>query len=193
LFILHKGQLLNDEELIKACLKKDAKAERQLWNRFAPKMMGVCHRYASSDAEADDMLQESFIKIFMNLKNFKHLSAFETWVTGITINTCLTYLRLNKKLALGTHTDHIENDAGFSTEQLHYIDSNMLLECIRQLPETYRTILNLFAIDGYSHKEIAAMLHISEGASRINCFRAKSMLEQKLKKINLIEKQHGAK
>ena len=183
--IAFKKKLISTEiELIDACLRQETSAQRILFDKYSAKLLGVCYRYASSQADAEDILQEAFVKIFNKLDNFRGESSLETWMTRIVINTSISHLRLNKKHHNESDLDVIENNYTFSNEQFNQIDAKILMNAIQELPDNYRVVLNMFAIEGYSHKEIAEELGIPEVTSRSHFFRAKSILEKKLLNIN---------
>ena len=183
--IAYKKELISTEiELIDACLRQETSAQRVLFDTYSAKLLGVCFRYASSQADAEDILQEAFVKIFNKLDNFRRESSLETWMTRIVINTAISHLRLNKKHQNESDLEVIENKYSFSNEQFNQIDAKILMNAIQELPDNYRVVLNMFAIEGYSHKEIAEELGIPEVTSRSHFFRAKSILEKKLLNIN---------
>jgi RNA polymerase sigma-70 factor (ECF subfamily) len=183
--IAYKKELISTEiELIDACLRQETYAQRVLFDTYSAKLLGVCYRYASSQADAEDILQEAFVKIFNKLDNFRRESSLETWMTRIVINTAISHLRLNKKHQNESDLEVVENNYSFSNEQFNQIDAKILMNAIQELPDNYRVVLNMFAIEGYSHKEIAEELGIPEVTSRSHFFRAKSILEKKLLNIN---------
>lgn len=182
--IAYKRELITTElELIDACLRHEQYAQRMLFDTYAAKLLGVCYRYAPSQADAEDILQDAFVKIFDNLDKFRKESSLETWMTRIAINTAISYLRLNKKYTNESDLEVVENHSSHSNEQFNNIDTKILMKCIQDLPDGYRVVLNMFAIEGYSHKEIADELGITESTSRSQFFRAKAILEKKLNGI----------
>lgn len=179
---------MNIEALILGCMHNDAAAQRELYNRFSPKMLPVCYRFAQSREDAEDMLQEGFIKVFMQIHTFENKGAFEGWVRRIIVHTCINLLKKNKRFNESmdlehAHTLHVKEETLPSIMQ-----AKQVVECIRLLPLGYRTVLNLYAIEGYSHKEIADMLDIEESTSRSQYTRSKNMLEAILIKKRIIEK-----
>ncbi len=183
--IAYKNQLITNElELIDACLRQETYAQRMLFDTYSAKLLGMCYRYAASQADAEDILQESFVKIFNKLDSFRKESSLETWMTRIVINTAISHLRLNKKHQNESDLDVIENNSTFSNLQFNNIDTKILMAAIQELPDNYRVVLNMFAIEGYSHKEIGEELGILEVTSRSHFFRAKTLLEKKLFNIN---------
>ncbi len=179
---------MTEEYIIAGCLHNDPAAQRELYNRFSPKMLSVCYRFAQSREDAEDMLQEGFIKVFTQIHTFQNKGAFEGWIRRIVVHTCINFLKKYKKFNDSVDLDH----AGFVHIKEESIPSIMhakqVIECIRLLPIGYRTVLNLYAIEGYSHREISTMLDIEESTSRSQYTRAKSMLENILVKKNILEK-----
>jgi len=172
-----------EEELIQGCLEGKRSAQNRLFDKFAPKMLGVCYRYSQSVLEAEDIMQDAFVKVFANLKTFRRQSPLEGWIKRIMINTALNYLKAGQKLRLESDISAAENAPEVSVWQFHEIDTAILMRCIQSLPQGYRVVLNLFAIEGYSHREIAEQLRITESTSRSQFLRAKELLKKKLEAI----------
>ena len=177
---------MTEEMLLQGCLQNDATAQQELYYRFSPKMLSVCYRYAKAREDAEDMLQEGFIKVFSQIDKYENRGSLEGWVLRIIVHTCINHLKKNKKF-----NDHV--DLAFAGNIVirednipAIIQAKQIVECIRSLPIGYRTVLNLYAIEGYSHKEIAALLDIEESTSRSQYTRAKSMLEEILIKKNIL-------
>ena len=186
------NQSISDNDLIEGCIKGDRKMQRELYNRFAPKMYGVCLRYAANAEEAEDILQEGFIMVFKKISSFRGEGSFEGWIRRIIVHTCINILKKNKKFnesvdLIHANSLHMREDAIPSI-----IQAKQVIECIRLLPIGYRTVLNLYAIEGFSHREIGTMLDIEESTSRSQYTRAKAMLEEMLirKKIIHRPKEH---
>jgi RNA polymerase sigma factor (sigma-70 family) len=179
---------MTEEYIIAGCLRNDPSAQRELFNRYSPKMLSVCYRYAQSKEDAEDMLQEAFIKVFTQIHTFQNKGAFEGWIRRIIVHTCINLLKKHKKfnesldLAQASYLQVKEETIP------SIMQAKQVTECIRLLPIGYRTVLNLYAIEGYSHKEIAIMLDIEESTSRSQYTRAKGMLEGLLVKKNILEK-----
>ncbi|MCX8019381.1 MAG: sigma-70 family RNA polymerase sigma factor [Chitinophagaceae bacterium] len=179
---------MTEEAIIKGCIINDATAQRELYNRFCSKMLAVCYRFAQSKEDAEDMLQEGFIKVFSQIHTYEGRGSFEGWIRKIIVHTCINILKRNKKFndnldiafASGVHTREEAVPA--------IIHAKQIVECIRALPIGYRTVLNLYAIEGYSHKEIAEMLDIEESTSRSQYTRARAMLEEILIRKKIIQK-----
>jgi RNA polymerase sigma factor (sigma-70 family) len=179
---------MTEEYIIAGCLRNDPSAQRELFNRYSPKMLSVCYRYAPNREDAEDMLQEAFIKVFTQIHTFQNKGAFEGWIRRIIVHTCINLLKKHKKfnesldLAQASYLQVKEETIP------SIMQAKQVTECIRLLPIGYRTVLNLYAIEGYSHKEIATMLDIEESTSRSQYTRAKAMLESLLVKKNILEK-----
>ena len=179
---------MTDELMLQGCLINNPSAQEALYNTFSSRMLGVCYRFARNKEDAEDMMQEGFIKVFGQIHQFKNSGVLEGWIRKIMVHTCINALKKNKKFA--DSVDLIYANSIYLNE--HNIPSIMqakqVVESIRSLPIGYRTVLNLYAIDGYTHKEIAQMLEIEESTSRSQYTRAKSMLELILIKKKIIEK-----
>lgn len=174
--------------MIEGCIQNNPVSQRELFNKYSPKMLSVCYRFSQSREDAEDMLQEGFIKVFAQIHTFQNKGSFEGWVRRIMVHTCINVLKRNKKF-----NESVDLDQALFASEKEIIPSIMqakqVVECIRLLPIGYKTVLNLYAIEGYSHKEIAEMLGIEESTSRSQYTRAKSMLEQILIKRRIIEKK----
>ncbi len=179
---------MTEEQMLAGSIKNNAAAQEALYNRFSPRMLGVCYRFAKNREDAEDMLQDGFIKVFTQLHQYRNEGALEGWIRRIIVHTCINILKKNKKFAdsvdiIHANSVHIKEDMIPSIMQ-----AKQVVECIRLLPLGYRTVLNLYAIEGYSHKEIAKMLEIEESTSRSQYTRAKAMLEDVLVKKKIIQK-----
>ena len=175
-----------EQTLIAGCLQNDAAAQRELYNRYSPKMLSVCYRFAHNREDAEDMLQEGFIKVFTQMHTFQNKGAFEGWIRRIIVHTCINFLKKHKKFSDSVELDYA-NTINVKEESLpSLMQAKQIVEAIRLLPIGYRTVLNLYAIEGYSHKEIGEMLDIQESTSRSQFTRAKVLLEQVLVKKRII-------
>ena len=163
-------------------------AQEMLYNNFCPKMLGVCYRFAKNREDAEDMLQEGFIKIFAQLSHFRNEGSFEGWIRRIVVHTCINFLKKNKKFA-DTVDLMVVNEMHTAADYVPSIlQAKEIVESIRLLPLGYRTVLNLYAIEGYSHKEIGEILEIAESSSRSQYTRARAMLETILMDRKIIDK-----
>ena len=172
---------MTDEELVKGCIENKPLTQRALYDRFSRKMMGVCLRYADGRDEAEDILQNGFIKVFENIESFKGSGSLEGWIRKIMVNTALNNYRQNKANRLKVDLDAVEYMLPGDNHVSSAIDAKELMKTIQQLPTGFRTVFNLFAIEGYSHKEIADQLNISEGTSKSQYSRARTYLQKALK------------
>ena len=174
---------ITESELIQRCMVNDTMAQNELYRRFAGKMTGVCMRFARNRSDAQDILQDSFVKVFVNLKSFKGEGSFEGWIKRIVINTSLKHYKKNLKFK--NETD-IENayEVGFDNQIVNNMSVNELMGKVQLMPDGYRTIFNLYAIEGYQHNEISDMLGISEGTSKSQLSRARNYLIQLIKNNN---------
>lgn len=179
---------MSEEAILENCLRNDALAQKELYNRYSPKMLAVCYRFSHNREDAEDMLQEGFIKVFSQIHTFRNQGAFEGWIRRIIVHTCINSLKKNKKFVESVELIHA-NSIQVKEENIpSIVQVKQLVECIRLLPIGYRTVLNLYAIEGYSHKEIGEMLEVEESTSRSQYTRAKQMLEDILIKKNIIYK-----
>ena len=156
---------MTDEQIVKGCIDKNAIAQKNLYEKFSRKMMGVCLRYCDSSEEAEDVVQNGFISIFENIESFKGTGSLEGWVRKIMVNTALTNIRKNKKLKQNIELDSVEFMLPSDIYQNDSFAAKDLLKIIQTLPVGFKTVFNLYAIEGYSHKEIGEMLNIAENHS----------------------------
>ena len=177
---------MTEEAILSGCLQNDAGAQRELYTRYRPKMLSVCYRFAHNREDAEDMLQEGFIKVFSQVHTFQNKGAFEGWVRRIMVHTCINHLKKNKKFNESVDLIHANGMQVREESVPSIVQAKQIVECIRLLPLGYRTVLNLYAIEGYSHKEIAGMLDVEESTSRSQYTRAKQMLEDILVRKNII-------
>ena len=176
---------MNDETLVNQCNAGNAKAQKMLFDQFSPVMMGVVLRYVNDSERANDVLQDGFIKVFKHLKSFKNEGSLEGWIRRIMVNTALDYIRKNKKFLQNKSLDEINADLFTKSEAIERLEEEGLLKIIQSLPDGYRMVFNLYAIEGYSHKEIAETLGISENTSKSQYSRAKTVLRGLLEKFGI--------
>ena len=176
------------ENIVKGCLAGKRKAQNQLYKLYSKKMFGICYRYCKDQVTAEDMLQEGFIKIFENLKYLREISKIEGWMKRIMINALINnYHRNNypvipienfdEYLAINHKNNYDEEEVDSYVQDVKVDD---LIQCIREMPEGYRLVLNMFVFEGYSHKEIAEQLNISENTSKTQLFKARNYLKKKI-------------
>lgn len=175
------NQIYSDSDLIEGCLEGDRKMQHELYKRFAPKMYGVCLRYASNAEEAEDILQEGFIKVFRKVGSFRREGSFEGWIRRIFVNTAIEQFR--KKVYLQPITD-VEEDTleGKYISVLDRLSEKDIIKLVQQLSPGYRTVFNMYVVEGYTHRQIAELLGISEGTSKSQLSRAKQILQDLVKK-----------
>jgi len=167
--------------LIKKAISNNREAQKQLFEQYSPKMLGVCRQYVKDNHHAEDLLLQGFLKVFVNLHKFKNEGSFEGWIRRIMVNTCISYLRKKNFIDL-TNEDFIFNDA--ATESLENTSVADIQKLIELLPEGYKMVFNLFAIEGYKHSEIAKQLGISESTSKSQLFKARKLLQQNYYTMN---------
>src|SRR5688572_15689715 len=179
---------MTEEAILQGCLRNDSTAQRELYQRYSPKMLSVCYRFAHNREDAEDMLQEGFIKVFTQIHTFQNKGAFEGWIRRIIVHTCINFLKKHKKFTDNVDLIHA-NYLQVKEETIPSImQAKQVIECIRLLPVGYRTVLNLYAIEGFSHREIGEILDIEESTSRSQYTRAKAMLEDILIKKKILYK-----
>jgi RNA polymerase sigma-70 factor (ECF subfamily) len=169
---------MTDEEIIDGCIKKKALAQKELYDKYSKRMMGVCLRYCDNQEEGEDILQNGFVHVFEKIESFKGTGALEGWIRKIIVNTALTHLRKNKKLEQNTDLDELDLVMEDQSQLGDGFAAKELLKIIQTLPPGFRTVFNLHAIEGYSHKEIGDMLGITEGTSKSQYSRAKTYLQK---------------
>lgn len=176
---------MTDKELIKGCIREDVNCQKMLFERYSGKMMAVCLRYARHRLEAEDILQEAFVKIFDHLNTFRFKGSFEGWVRRIVVNTALKNSQrksfTNEKIAVEHFPDPPQEPIAFDR-----LGEQELLAMIARLPDGYKAVFNLYAIDGFSHKEISERLGIKESTSRSQLVKARKMLQAQLEKMQRI-------
>jgi len=170
-----------ESDLISGCIEGNRRMQEELYRRFSPRMYAVCLRYASSSDEAEDILQEGFIKIFKKLGSYRGEGSFEGWIRRVFVNTAIEHFRRRRYLQPVTEKE--ENTVeGKYLSVLDSLAEKDILELIRQLSPGYRTVFNMYVVEGYTHKEIGDMLGISEGTSKSQLSRAKVILQDMVKK-----------
>ena len=169
-----------ENELIRLVVENNRHAQHQIYSQFSPKMLSVCRQYIKDLHLAEDVMITAFMKVFTNLKNFKHEGSFEGWVRRIMVHECISFLRVQKKVLF-------VEDENYSEERCNDIESQFSVEDIQflidSLPDGYKMVFNLYAIEGYKHQEIAEMLGISEGTSKSQLSHARKMLQTQITKL----------
>lgn len=171
---------ISDSDLIKGCLENDRRMQQQLYNRFASKMYGVCLRYTGNADDAQDILQDGFVKVFRKLDSFRGEGSFEGWIRRIFVNTAIEHFRRKNYLQPVTEKEESQIESK-TVSALDGLSEKDILKLVQQLSPGYRTVFNLYVVEGFSHKEIASMLDISEGTSKSQLSRAKVILQDMIK------------
>ena len=181
--------MISDEQIIEGCLSGKRKAYDRLYRKYAAVMMGICMRYCKNRSDAEDVLQEGFIKVFSNMGKYRHEGSFEGWIKRIMIRTAIDHYHLNLRYVRQKDIDVMEKDIVVEGQSGHDpdppsfpdISGEKLMSLIQALPDGYRMVFNLYAIEGYSHREIAENLEISENTSKTQLMKARRSLREMLK------------
>jgi RNA polymerase sigma-70 factor (ECF subfamily) len=177
-----RNHTIPESDLISGCIEGNRRMQEELYRRFSPRMYAVCLRYAGSSEEAEDILQEGFIKIFKKLDSFRGEGSFEGWIRRIFVNTAIEHFR--RKRYLQPVTEREENTIeGKNISALDELAEKDILELVRKLSPGYRTVFNMYVVEGYTHKEIGDILGISEGTSKSQLSRAKVILQDMVRKF----------
>ncbi len=177
-----RNQNITESDLISGCIEGNRRMQEELYRRFSPRMYAVCLRYAGKAEEAEDILQEGFIKVFKKLDSYRGDGSFDGWVRRIFVNTAIEHFRRKKYLMPVTEKE--ENTIeGKSISVLDDLAARDIMALVQELSPGYRTVFNMYVVEGYTHKEIADMLGISEGTSKSQLSRAKVILQEMVKKF----------
>ncbi|MEN9699230.1 MAG: hypothetical protein RLZZ301_428 [Bacteroidota bacterium] len=175
---------MDEREIILGCIAGRPKAQKALFDKYAPKLFSVCLRYMKDRMRSEDVLQDSLVKIYAKLPEYKFEGAFEGWLRKIAVNSCLDQLRKDQKLLSDLNVD----DVSYRIERQDFIAEKLmaddLMKLIQALPDGYRVVFNMFAIEGFSHQEIAAHLNITESTSKSQYLRARAYLRERIEKID---------
>src|ERR1700710_2347235 len=170
-------------ELINRCKKGERKAQELLYRQFCAKMLGVCFRYAADKMEAEDMLQNGFIKVFQKIEDYRGDGSFEGWIRRIMVHSSIEYYRKYHKMVQLVDVEEAESRSSVDALATSKLAADDLMALVQQLAPGYRIVFNLYAIEGYSHREIAAIVGITEGASKSQLSRARGILKDKVIKM----------
>ncbi|MEJ7737074.1 MAG: sigma-70 family RNA polymerase sigma factor [Chitinophagaceae bacterium] len=176
------NQNIGETDLIRGCLGGDARMQEELYHRFAPKMYAVCLRYSNNTDDAQDLLQEGFIKIFKNLDRFRAEGSFEGWIRRVFVNTSIEHYRRKVNLFSTSEREETMIEDG-SWNALDKLAEKDIIELVQELSPGYRTVFNMYVIEGYSHKEIGTLLNISDGTSKSQLARAKGILQKRVEEF----------
>lgn len=181
-------EMRDDTTLVTACLKGDPHAQKALFEKFAPKMFAVCLRYMGNSDDAQDALQDGFVKVFSKLSDFKNEGVLEGWIRRIIVNTCLDVIRKNQKTKLDVSISDVEYQLEYNDLGLQSLELEELMNLVQSMPNGYRVVFNMFAIEGYSHREIGEKLGINENTSKSQYLRARAFLRERIEKLKWKEK-----
>ncbi|WP_226391297.1 RNA polymerase sigma factor [Penaeicola halotolerans] len=168
----------DDQQLIEGCLRGDQKAQKHLYDQYSGKLFALCLRYMKDHDLAQDVLIEGFMRIFEKLEQFKHEGSFEGWMKRLMVNHALMTLRKNRATLMELNWDDERSELKEEVLQSDHLEAEDMLSMVKALPVGYRTVFNLYAIEGYSHKEIGDMLQISENTSKSQLSRARVLLQK---------------
>lgn len=169
-----------EKELIQLAVDNNRQAQQQIYSRFSPKMLSICRLYVKDLQQAEDVMITSFMKAFTSLKNFQHNGSFEGWIRRIMVNECISFLRVHKKVSFIEDSFYIEESTNIDECELAVDDIQLMID---NLPDGYKMVFNLYAIEGFKHKEIAVMLGINEGTSKSQLSHARKILQQQINTI----------
>jgi len=176
--------MMGDQQLIKLCARHDRKAQQELYDKYSGLLLGVCLRYAADRAEAEDILQDSFLKIFFNIKDYTGSGSFTGWLRKVTVNTAITHYHKNFKYRYHVDIEEfVSVETGTTSFEEDFFNSEELIRVLNELPTGFRMVFNLYAVEGYKHKEIAEMLGIDTNTSKSQYSRAKAALRSKLETL----------
>lgn len=185
----HRG--MSDEELLAGCLNKDGDSQKALFAKYGERMMGLCLRYAGSREEAQDYLQEGFIKVFEKLGQYNGSGALGGWISTVMVNTALIQLRKKKREGYSEDIGEMYNLSTSDHDILDKMSADELMQVVTSMPPGYRAVFNLFAIEGFSHKEIADKMEISESTSKTQFHKAKAYLKKRIEELNSLSGQQA--
>ncbi len=173
-----------ENELIQLALANNRQAQQKIYSKFSPKMLSVCRQYIKDLHQAEDIMITAFMKVFTSLKNFEHKGSFEGWIRRIMVNECISFIRVQKKVKYIEDEDYFEESFNNIESQFSIDDIQFLID---SLPDGYKMVFNLYAIEGYKHQEIAKMLGINEGTSKSQLSHARKLLQTQIAKLKNYE------
>lgn len=173
-----------EQELVGGCINGDPRLQQKLYNTYASKMLVLCHRYGRTSAEAEDILQEAFIKIFSKISTFRFECPLSAWIRTIVVNTAINHVRKEKDWQFSIELDAATGIESSNISAISDLNFNELIDLVRSLPQGCQLVFNMYAIDGYDHREIGEKLGISIGTSKSQYARAKALLQKKLQNLS---------
>jgi RNA polymerase sigma factor (sigma-70 family) len=183
--------MMTEQQIIDGCARHERKAQLVLYEKYSRLLLGVCMRYASNKAEAEDILQDSFLKIFFKVKDFSGTGSFVGWLRKVAVNTAITHYHTNIKYRYHVEIEeYVSVESGMAGFEEDFFTADELFKVLGELPRGYRMIFNLYAVEGYKHKEIAEMLGIDTNTSKSQYSRAKAVLRDKLEKLGKLKNSY---
>ena len=184
--------MMSDRQIIEGCARHDRKAQQELYSRYSGFLLGVCMRYVTDKAEAEDILQDSFLKIYFNIKDFSGTGSFIGWLRKVAVNTAITHYHKNLKFRYYVEIEEFTSaETGVTSFEEDFFTSDELFKVLNELPAGYRMVFNLYAVEGYKHKEIAEMLSIDTNTSKSQYSRAKAVIREKLNKLRKLKSNYS--
>ena len=184
--------MMSDTQIINGCARHDRRSQQALYNRYSRFLLGICLRYATDRAEAEDILQEVFLKIYFNIKDYSGTGSFTGWLRKVAVNTAINHYHKNLKYRYHDNIEeYITVETGVSSFEEDYFTADELYKTLNDLPAGYRMVFNLYAVEGYKHKEIAEMLNIDVNTSKSQYSRAKAVIREELEKLRKLEKKYS--
>jgi RNA polymerase sigma factor (sigma-70 family) len=185
--------MMSDQQIIDGCAEHNRKAQQLLYDKYSRFLLGVCLRYAIDKAEAEDILQDSFLKIFFNIKDYSGTGSFIGWMRKVAVNTAITHYHKNLKFRYHIEIEEfVSTETGVDSFEEDFFTSDELHKVLNELPPGYRMVFNLYAVEGYKHKEIAEMLGIDTNTSKSQYSRAKAVIRDKLEKLGKLKKSYSS-
>lgn len=182
---------MSEQQIIEGCIKHQRKAQQELFDKYSKFLLGICMRYAADRTEAEDICQESFIKIFSNIREYSGTGSFAGWLRKVAVNTAITHYHKHLKFRHYMEIEeYVSVETGVSSFEEDFFTSEDLYRVLNELPAGYRMVFNLYAVDGYKHKEIAEILKIDENTSKSQYSRARASLRQKLEDLEKLKKSY---
>jgi RNA polymerase sigma-70 factor (ECF subfamily) len=176
--------MMSEQQIIEGCARHERKAQKLLFEKYSRLLLGVCMRYASNKAEAEDILQDSFLKIFFRIGDFSGTGSFVGWLRKVVVNTAITHYHVNLKYRYHVEIEeYVSVESGGAGLDEDFFTSDELYKVLNELPRGYRMIFNLYAVEGYKHKEIAEMMGIDTNTSKSQYSRAKAVIRDKLEQL----------
>ena len=185
---------MSDRQIVEGCTKHERRAQKVLYDKYSRLLLGICLRYASDKAEAEDILQDSFLKIFFNIKDFTGTGSFIGWLRKVAVNTAITHYHKNLKYKYHVEIEeYVSVETGVASFEDDFYTSDELFRILNELPAGYRMVFNLYAIEGYKHREIAEMLGIDTNTSKSQYSRARAVIREKLKILRNLKSNYSDK